>query len=45
LNALPPADRTAAEPWIAKADARAAALAASGQFAADAMAALTKPAP
>lgn len=45
LNALPPADRTAAESWIAKADARAAALAASGQFAADAMAALTKPAP
>jgi hypothetical protein len=45
LNALPPADRTAAEPWIAKADANDAALAASRQFAADAMAALTKPAP
>lgn len=45
LNALPSADRTAAEPWIAKADAYDAALAASRQFAADAMAALTKPAP
>ncbi|ABE61454.1 conserved hypothetical protein [Nitrobacter hamburgensis X14] len=45
LNALPPADRTTAEPWIAKADAYDAALAASRQFAADAMAALTKPAP
>ena len=45
LNALPPADRAAAEPWIAKVDANDAALAASRQFAADAMAALTKPAP
>jgi hypothetical protein len=44
LNGLPPAERAAAQPWIAKADARAAALAASHQFAADAMAALTKPA-
>jgi hypothetical protein len=45
LNSLPAADRTAAEPWIARVDARDAALAASHQFAADAMAALTKPAP
>jgi hypothetical protein len=45
LNALPPADRTAAEPWLARADAHDAALAASRQFAADAMTALTKPAP
>lgn len=44
LNELPPAERAAAQPWIAKADARDAALAASHQFAADAMAALTKPA-
>lgn len=44
LNDLPPAERAAAQPWIAKADARDAALAASRQFAADAMAALTKPA-
>lgn len=44
LNALPPADRAAAGSWIAKADARDAALAVSRQFAADAMAALTKPA-
>ncbi|MBS0529938.1 MAG: hypothetical protein JSS22_11180 [Proteobacteria bacterium] len=43
LNALPPADRAAAQSWIAKADARDAALAASRQFAADAMGALTKP--
>jgi hypothetical protein len=45
LNSLPAADRTAADPWIARVDARDAALAASRQFAADAMAALTKPAP
>lgn len=45
LTSLPAADRTAAEPWIARVDAREAALAASRQFAADAMAALTKPAP
>ncbi|WP_439923282.1 COG4223 family protein [Nitrobacter sp. JJSN] len=44
LNSLPPADRTAAELWITKADAHDAALAASHQFAVDAMAALTKPA-
>jgi len=44
LNDLPPAERAAAQPWIAKADARDAALAASRQFAADAMAALSKPA-
>jgi hypothetical protein len=45
LNTLAPADRAAAQPWIDKADARDAALAASRQFAADAMTALTKPAP
>jgi len=44
LNTLPPADRTAAQPWLDKADARDAALAASRQFATDAMAALAKPA-
>ncbi len=33
LNTLPPADRTAAQPWLDKADARDAALAASRQFA------------
>jgi hypothetical protein len=45
VNALPPADRAALQPWIDKADARDAALAASRQFAADATAALSKPAP
>jgi hypothetical protein len=45
LNSLPPADRTAAESWIARVDARDAALAASRQFAVDAMSALNKPAP
>jgi hypothetical protein len=45
LNTLPPADRAAAQSWIGKADARDAALATSRQFAADAMAALAKPAP
>jgi hypothetical protein len=45
LNTLAPADRAAAQPWIDKADARDAALAASRQFAAEAMTALTKPAP
>jgi hypothetical protein len=45
LNTLAPADRTAAQSWIDKADARDAALAASRQFAADAMTALAKPAP
>jgi hypothetical protein len=44
LNTLPPADRTAAQPWLDKADARDAALAASRQFATEAMAALAKPA-
>jgi hypothetical protein len=45
LNTLPSADRAAAQSWIDKADARDAALAASRQFAADAMTALAKPAP
>jgi hypothetical protein len=45
LKTLPSADRSAADPWIARADAYDAALAASRQFAADAMTALTKPAP
>jgi len=44
LKTLAPADRAAAQPWIDKADARDAALAASRQFASEAMAALTKPA-
>jgi hypothetical protein len=44
LKALAPADRAAAQAWIDKADARDAALAASRQFAADAMGAFTKPA-
>ena len=44
LNTLPPADRAAAQSWIDKTDARDAALAASRQFAADAMSALAKPA-
>jgi hypothetical protein len=44
LKTLAPADRAAAESWLAKADARDAALAASRQFAADAMAAFAKPA-
>jgi hypothetical protein len=43
LKALPPADRAAAQAWLDNADARDAALAASRQFAADAMAALAKP--
>ncbi|WP_433994356.1 COG4223 family protein [Bradyrhizobium canariense] len=43
LNTLSPADRAAAQPWIDKADARDAALAASRQFAADATAALANP--
>ena len=43
LNMLAPADRAAAQSWIDKADARDAALAASRQFAADAMTALAKP--
>ena len=43
LKTLAPADRAAAQSWIDKADARDAALAASRQFAAEAMAALAKP--
>jgi hypothetical protein len=42
LAALTPADRAAFQPWIDQADARDAALAASRQFAADAMAAFSK---
>jgi hypothetical protein len=44
LNTLPSADRAAAQSWIDKVDARDAALAASRQFAADAITALAKPA-
>ena len=44
LKTLEPADRAAAQGWLEKADARDAALAASRQFATDAMAALGKPA-
>jgi hypothetical protein len=44
LKTLAPADRAAAQAWIDKADARDAALAASRQFAAEAMGAFTKPA-
>jgi hypothetical protein len=45
LNTLAPADRAAAQAWLDKCDARDAALAAARQFAAEAMAALAKPAP
>lgn len=45
LLTLPTADRVAVQPWLDRVDARDAALAASRQFAADAMAALSKPAP
>ena len=45
LNTLPAADRAAAQGWLDKADARDAALAASRQFAREAMTALAKPAP
>jgi hypothetical protein len=45
LLTLSPADRAALQPWLEKVDARDAALTASRQFAADAMAALSKPAP
>jgi hypothetical protein len=45
LKTLAPADRAAAQGWIDRADARDAALAASRNFAAEAMAALVKPAP
>ncbi len=44
LKALAPDDRAPAQAWIDKADARDAALAASRQFAAEAMASLGKPA-
>jgi hypothetical protein len=43
LNTLAPAERAAAQSWIDKANARDAALAASRQFAAEAMTALAKP--
>jgi hypothetical protein len=45
LNALQAADRAVVQSWIDKVNARDAALAASRQFAADAMAAFGKPAP
>jgi hypothetical protein len=45
LLTLAPADRAAVQPWLDKIAARDAALLASRQFAADAMAALSKPAP
>ncbi len=44
LMQLPSSDREPVQAWIAKADAREAALAASRQFASDTMAALSKPA-
>jgi hypothetical protein len=44
LKTLEPDDRVAAQSWLERADARDAALAASRKFAADAMAALGKPA-
>jgi len=44
LKTLAPADRAPAQSWLDKADARDAALAASRQFAADAMNVLAKPA-
>jgi hypothetical protein len=43
LNTLSPADRAPAQAWLDKMDARDAALAASRQFADQAMAALAKP--
>ena len=43
LKTLAPADRAAAQGWLDKADARDAALAASRQFASEALAALAKP--
>jgi len=43
LKTLAPGDRTAAQGWLDKADARDAALVASRQFADDAMAALARP--
>ncbi|MGM4930745.1 COG4223 family protein [Tardiphaga sp. 619_E2_N8_5] len=45
LLTLSPADRAVVQPWLDRVDMRDAALAASRQFAADAMAALSKPAP
>ena len=45
LNSLDPADRAAAQGWLDKVGERDAALAASRQFATEAMAALAKPAP
>jgi hypothetical protein len=44
LKTLQPDERAAAQGWLERADARDAALAASRQFATDAMAALAKPA-
>ena len=44
LSSLSPEDRAPAQAWIDKADARDAALSASHQFAADALAALARPA-
>lgn len=44
LMQLPASDREPVQAWIAKADAREAALAAARQFASDTMAALSKPA-
>jgi hypothetical protein len=43
LNTLSPADRAPAQAWLDKADARDAALAASRQFAGEAMTVLAKP--
>jgi hypothetical protein len=45
LGALPPAVRAPAEPWIKKAQAQIAALAAAGKLADDALATLAKAAP
>ena len=45
LKTLDPGDRATAQAWLDKSDARDAALAASHQFAADAITALAKPAP
>lgn len=45
LASLSAADRAIVQPWIDRADARDAALAASQQFATDAMTALARPAP
>lgn len=44
LMQLPPSEREPVQAWIAKMDAREAALAAARQFASDTMAALSKPA-